>query len=381
MRQVTQGIHPQLCSAINAALIMAIGMGFGRFSYTALYPYMVQEGVFSLSEGSLVAAANYAGYLIGALLAISIKPAVSSRFCLLAIGGTAACLAALAFLQSTWAIIAIRGVAGVFSAISMVAASLWLLAHRKHIHGAPLLYAGVGIGIALSAELVVLGAQFGPDSQGLWLLLGVTSLVLGSVAVRGISGSDKGEQSPVSAMADSGDTVRQAPLVMIYGIAGFGYIITATYLPLLVKTALPDLDSAHVWAVFGLGAAPSCLLWHRVHRRLGTRKALALNLGIQALGVVLPVILPNSLGYLCSALLVGGTFMGTVTIAMPAAQRIAHQARGNLLAKMTLSYGVGQIIGPLAASSLYAINHSFNASLWVAGTALLIGACMSAVTL
>ncbi len=182
-------------------------------------------------------------------------------------------------------------------------------------------------------------------------------------------------------MADSRDTVRQVPLVMIYGIAGFGYIITATYLPLLVKTALPDLDSAHVWAVFGLGAAPSCLLWHRVHRRLGTRKALALNLGIQAFGVVLPVIVPNSLGYLCSALLVGGTFMGTVTIAMPAAQRIAHQARGNLLAKMTLSYGVGQIIGPLAASSLYAINHSFNTSLWVAGTALLVGACMSVVTL
>lgn len=367
-------------SAIDAALVMAIGMGFGRFAYTALYPHMVEEGVLSLSGGSLAASANYAGYLVGALLAVKARPASAHRFCLWAVAGTAACLALLAVLDATWAIVAVRGVAGIFSAISMVAASVWLLEHRQHLQGAPLLYAGVGVGIALSAELVVVAARLGLESSGLWLILGVSSLVLGGLAVPGLMTSTAPEW-PSAAAPRRGERVRALPLVTVYGLAGFGYIITATYLPLLVKTALPDVDAAHVWAVFGLGAAPSCFLWHRLHRRLGTRRSLAGNLGLQAFGVVLPILVPGGLGYLASALLVGGTFMGTVTIAMPAAQQAARRARGNLLASMTLTYSIGQIIGPLAATGLHAISHSFQGSLLAAGGALLVGACMSLAAL
>ncbi|WP_272994210.1 YbfB/YjiJ family MFS transporter [Paraglaciecola agarilytica] len=374
-------LAPGIRSAIDAALVMAVGMGFGRFAYTALYPHMVQDDVLSLSGGSLAASANYAGYLIGALVAIRARPANSYHFCLWATAGTAACLAVLALIETTWAIVVVRGIAGVFSAVSMVAASLWLLEYRKHLHGAPLLYAGVGVGIALSAELVVLAAQLGLNSHGLWLTLGISSLVLGGFAAQGLKSSGQGDLVQMPTTSNGDDTVGSVPLVMIYGLAGFGYIITATYLPLLVKTALPDVDSAHVWAVFGLGAAPSCFLWHRIHLRLSTQKSLALNLGVQACGVVLPVLLPNGVGYLASALLVGGTFMGTVTIAMPAAQRIAHQARGNLLATMTIIYSIGQIIGPLVASSLYSVAHGFSGSLWAAGVALVIGACMSLVAL
>jgi hypothetical protein len=43
--------------------------------------------------------------------------------------------------------------------------------------------------------------------------------------------------------------------------------------------------------------------------------------------------------------LVGGTFVGTVTIAVPAARHAAHLVRFNLVAAMTAAYGVGQIAG------------------------------------
>ena len=42
-----------------------------------------------------------------------------------------------------------------------------------------------------------------------------------------------------------------------------GYIITATYLPLLMKSSLGAIDPLQVWAAFGLGAAPSCFLSKR----------------------------------------------------------------------------------------------------------------------
>jgi predicted MFS family arabinose efflux permease len=167
------------------------------------------------------------------------------------------------------------------------------------------------------------------------------------------------------------------PLVLLYGLAGLGYIVTATYLPVLVRDSFPDLNAAHVWAVFGLGAAPSCFLWHQVHERLGTGAALRLNLLIQACGVSLPVLLPSAIGFTLSALLVGGTFMGTVTIAMPAAQRAARQGGANLMAIMTLAYGVGQILGPLMADRLHAVFLSFNSALLAAAAALLLAAALS----
>ena len=90
-------------------------------------------------------------------------------------------------------------------------------------------------------------------------------------------------------------------LILLYGLAGFGYIITATYLPLLVSLALPDVDVGHIWAVFGLSAVPSCFVWHDIHVRFGTRWALTANLLTQVIGVMLPIMMPNVVGYLISA--------------------------------------------------------------------------------
>lgn len=50
------------------ALIMA--MGIGRFSLTPQLPHLISEGQIDLTGAGLIAAANYLGYLIGALDAI-----------------------------------------------------------------------------------------------------------------------------------------------------------------------------------------------------------------------------------------------------------------------------------------------------------------------
>lgn len=371
----------RLRAAIAAAVILAIGMGFGRFAFTAIYPHMVREGVLSLRDGSLAASANYAGYLLGAILAMRARAHSAHRLCLWSVAGTALCLGVLALPQPVWLIVAVRGVAGVFSALAMVAASLWLLVQRGHGRGAPLLYAGVGAGIAVSAELLVLASQLGWHSAGMWLLLAGVTALAGLAAAPAIAASGQETlAAPAQAAASALAPVAPWPLVLIYGLAGFGYIVTATYLPVLVGAALPGLNSAHVWAVFGLGAAPSCFLWHRLHERLGTRQALRLNLLLQALGVALPVLAPTAAGYLFSAVLVGGTFVGTVTIAMPAAQRAAVKAAkfgSNMMAIMTVVYGIGQIIGPVLAGSLYAQSHSFNSALLAAAGALLLAILVS----
>lgn len=368
----------QRMSALAAALVMAVGMGFGRFAFTGLYPLMVHEGLLTVSDGTLAASANYAGYLLGALLAARLTPARARFWSIAAVLMTCLCLAALAVLHQPWMIVVVRGVAGLFSALSMVSASLWLLQHRAQAHSAPLLYAGVGIGILLSAELLALGEAYGLQSPGLWLGLALAALLIG---VAGIVGLDPAPatSNKIHPQHDSWHTLPMGAwcLILIYGLAGFGYIVTATYLPLLVKNVLGPVNPIHVWAIFGLGAAPSCYLWHKLHRVLGTHKALRLNLLTQALGVVLPVLSPNAFGYMGSALIVGGTFVGTVSIAMPAARRVAHTLKVNMLAAMTAAYGVGQIVGPLVASYLYAASGAFTSSLIAAALALGVGAVLT----
>ncbi|TCG03192.1 MFS transporter [Paraburkholderia steynii] len=367
--------------SLAAAAVLAIGMGFGRFAFTGLYPLMISDQILTVYSGTLAASANYAGYLAGALLVARARPSDARGLSIATAIISIVCMGALAWIHGPWAIVVIRGLAGIVSAISMIAASLWLLQHMGHAHGAPLLYSGVGAGIVLSAELIAAGHAAGLDSSMIWLVLAISSLVMVLVAMPALGAQPKPElhfgRDGSSAREDNSSILDAVRLIVIYGLAGFGYVITATYLPLLIKGALGSVNPIEVWAVFGLGAVPSCFLWHTLQVRYGTRFSLVLNLVVQAIGVVLPALDHSALSYLTSALLVGGTFMGTVTIAMPAARRVAHAVRFNMLAGMTAAYGIGQIVGPLVANALYTSSHTFTGSLFTAMGTLILAAILA----
>ncbi|MBD7991436.1 YbfB/YjiJ family MFS transporter [Ochrobactrum quorumnocens] len=371
--------RPERGAAIAAALVLIIGMGFGRFAFTGLYPLMVADGQISIEGGSYAAAANYAGYLIGALLAVLLSGVSSRKLCTIATVTTVIAIALLALPMPEWLIITIRGFAGLFSAISMIAASHWLI-HDQRLHdSAPVLYSGVGIGIVVSAEIIALSHLATLPSHAIWFILAVAALILTvtAIAMQWILEQPSAHQNAAASAAaqKQSDSFGPTLLVAVYGLAGFGYIITATYLPLLVRSTFDAIDPVHIWAIFGLGAVPSCFLWHFLRTLWGSRRSLMVNLAVQAIGVALPL-LHVPAAYIVSALLVGGTFMGTVTIAMPAARHLSAKTRVNMLAIMTASYGAGQIIGPLMANALYVRTSSFDGSLMVAATALIVGAVL-----
>ncbi|WP_144244012.1 YbfB/YjiJ family MFS transporter [Cedecea neteri] len=366
-----------LLLALAGAVVLAIGMGYGRFSYTGILPVMLKEGLLSLHQGNLAASANYAGYLLGALLLAKAKPGDARRLNMVSVGLTIGFLLLLAWTRSPWAVVAVRGFAGLLSAVSLIAASLWLLQHMKHQAGAPVLYSGVGLGIFLSAEFIALGKAYGYSSQQIWLLCGITALLLFVLVFRLLLSPPDYlvdyQPQAVGQVEQVKGPVRDAwRLLAIYGLAGFGYIITATYLPLFLSGQLSSLDPVQLWAIFGLAAVPSCFVWHKVVLKYGYRRAFTANLLVQAAGVVLPAFSQSLLFCLLSALLVGFTFTGTVTIALPEAKRLAHLVRFNMIAAMTAIYGIGQIIGPLVAGELYGITGSFNGALMAATGALLL---------
>ncbi|MDK9838550.1 YbfB/YjiJ family MFS transporter [Klebsiella michiganensis] len=358
-----------------ACVVLVVGMGFGRFAFTGILPVMLQEHLLSLREGNIAASANYAGYLAGALMLAKARPSDARYLCAGSVLVTIVCLAALAWLRSPAGIIVVRGLAGLVSAVSLISASLWLLQHMKHAHGAPLMYAGVGLGIFISAECIALGKYLGFSSPIIWTVCTLSAGLLYGIIFRLLNSPPdtlidyhRPVNIPSGGVAITGSAALK--LLAIYGLAGFGYIITATYLPLFLSGSLAGLDPVQVWAVFGLAAVPSCFFWHRLVQRYGYRRSFWLNLVIQAIGVLLPVISHGLVFCLGSALLVGFTFMGTVTIALPEARRLADTVSFNMIAAMTAVYGVGQIAGPLIAGELYSLTGSFNPSLIAAALCL-----------
>lgn len=76
-------------------------------------------------------------------------------------------------------------------------------------------------------------------------------------------------------------------LAILYGLAGFGYIIVATYLPLMAKDAGQPVLTAHLWTLVGLSIVPGCFGWLWAAKRWGALPCLTANLLVQAICVLL----------------------------------------------------------------------------------------------
>lgn len=237
---------------------------------------MVNEQILDIEQGSWAAAANYLGYLIGAIWAIRIKLDQAHQWALVALLGTAITLGALYLTSLGVLIISIRLLAGVFSAVGIVATSMWVLGQRQELNATPIMYAGVGQGIAASAQLVAVMSERWLSPQ-IWLMLALVALAATALVIHGLF-FEQSQDSPVSAsIAATNSRLDAQALSVLYGLAGFGYIITATYLPLLITLAAASADIEFVWTAFGLSVIPSCFIWYQICRRLGMRMALVLK--------------------------------------------------------------------------------------------------------
>ena len=148
-------------------------MGVGRFAFTPLLPLMQDDAGLSLAAGGYLAAANYLGYLVGALWAA--RPARSSRAIhasLLAIALTTAAMGVTHTL-AWWLLL--RFAAGVASAWALVHVSAWAL---PRLAGGGVLYSGVGTGIALAGLACLALMALGVTSSQAWLAFGALSLLV-----------------------------------------------------------------------------------------------------------------------------------------------------------------------------------------------------------
>ncbi|MGA8010716.1 MAG: YbfB/YjiJ family MFS transporter [Thiomonas sp.] len=360
------------------ALILTVGLA--RFAYTPMLPIMRREaGLTDLAAGWL-ATFNYAGYITGAMIAASIS-SLHHKFVLYRIGLLIAVVttAGLGFTDNTvlWAVL--RFLSGLSSTAGLLLASglalNWLIRHG-HRPELGLHFTGLGLGIVVSGLAVgAMMDRLGWAQQ--WVGLGLLGLVFLVPAWLWLPPPAR----PVPLRA--GGERAQAPpparrwmilLIGVYFCAGFGYVISATFIvAILDKLPLLAGKGGWVWVIVGLAAAPSSFVWDRIARAMGDIPALLVAFGLQTVSIVLPAISANFALNLFGAVLYGGTFVGIVSLTLTLIGRHFPANPAKAMARLTLSYGVAQIVAPAMAGYIAAGTGSYHDALYVTVAVMLVG--------
>lgn len=384
--------------ALAGLVSLAVAMGIGRFAFTPLLPMMLSERSVTLAGASLLASANYFGYLLGAL-ACTFQPWIWRRLGwaaavngpkLVRAGLVATVLLTLGMavhLPPAWPLL--RFAAGVASAVVFLYTSGWCLeqlARRQVPAMGALIYVGPGGGIVASglAASALVGLQ-APAAAG-WLTFGVlAALLMASVwsvfdARRGIAATPPATGPAMEAPAAvRAGRMELGLLTGAYGIAGLGYIITATFLPVIARQALPGSPWLDLfWPLFGVGVMLGAIGASRLRPGGDLRLRLAGCYAIQAVGIASSLVSPTLAGFALGSLLLGLPFTAITFFAMQEARRLRAQQATSFMGLLTAMYGLGQIAGPPLAAWLVAHSASaadgFNVSLWIASALLALGA-------
>ena len=337
--------------------MMAIAMGVGRFAYTPLLAAMERDAGLSVSLAGTLAFANLFGYLVGSLLAMS--PFAHRHRLAIARGGVATVIVTTGLMAGAHALwIPLRFVTGVASGLVLIFTASIVIERAAREHKPawpPLLFSGVGFGIAFSGVAVPALVAHG-GSRVAWI-----GLALVSAAAAIATGRWFGDEAtaPVPAAANATGTAPMpdagafAWLLAVYTAEAFAYIIPATFLVAIV-TRLPSLAryASASWVLVGLAAAGSTGLWIRVGARVGKARALALALAVQGLGIAAPMLTHGPLAVVVAAIALGGTFIAITLFAAGLARDMFPHRTSAAISRLTVLYSVGQMIGPVVATSL-----------------------------
>ena len=381
---------------VAGAVALAVAMGIGRFAFTPLLPMMLHDGVIDLPSASWLASANYLGYLAGALLC-TFQPWIWARVPRLppvqAPWMVRAGLVATGVLTlgmalpwpAAWPLL--RFAAGVTSAFVFVYVSGWVLSQMARLQAPAMggvMYTGPGAGIVVSGLFASAMVQWHWHAAGAWLVFGVLAFVLSALVWRTFG---RGETPRPAAAHAAGTALASEPhsalevgvLCVAYGIAGFGYIITATFLPVIARAALPGSPWLDLfWPIFGFGVFCGALIASRLRVSGDLRLLLAGGYVIQAAGIAVGVWSPSLAGFAVGSLMLGLPFTAITFFAMQEVRRLRPAFAASFMGLATVMYGIGQIVGPPLVALL--LRHSgsagagFTRSLQVAMGSLLAGA-------
>jgi len=363
-------------------LSLILTLGVARFAYTPLLPLMQQQAELSVSAGGWLAAVNYMGYLSGALVASLISDlTLKDRLYRIGLAVAVLTTVGMAITEQVWLWALFRYFAGLSSAAGLLLGSglilNWLIRH-EHRSELGIHFSGLGLGIAICAlAFELMDPHF--DWREQWIAFTLLGLLLMIPAWRWLPRPDT---RPITR---SGTPMVDRPpgkifmrlFMAAYFCAGVGYVVSATFIVAIVDRT-PGMEGQGAWTflVLGLTAAPACIFWDLVARRVGALNALLSAYLVQIAGILLSMFVSGLGGALFGAALFGGSFIGIVSLVLTMAGRYFPTRPAKMMGKMTVSYGIAQILAPAVTGILAVRSGGYDVGLYLAAGMMMLGAML-----
>lgn len=368
----------QVCLAGICSLIVTVGVA--RFSYSSLLPIMQQQTGLSETMGGWLATANYLGYMCGVLLAASLtnlhyKYLLYRSYLILSILTSAGML-----LTEHWLIWSIlRFIAGTCASAGLILASGFILkwlVEQRHRAELGMHFSGAGISILFTALLVEVLSWQMVNWQFQWLAFAIAAVIFSIPAWLWMpSPNIAPKHGAARTVQDTSPSKKFMSLLLIaYFCAGYGFAINATFIVDIVE-GIESLQGQGQWAfaLVGVAAIPAVITWDFIARKIGYLKSLLIAYALQVIGILLLTISDHLLIVFASALLFGGTFIACVSLVLTMAGLLFPSNPAKFMGRMTLAYGVAQIIAPLVTGLLVEWFGSYQLGLYLAAIIMGLG--------
>ena len=366
---------------LTLSLAPTIGLGIGRFAYALVLPDMRDTLGWSYSEAGFMNTINAAGYLAGALMASRL----ARRFGLSAAvrGGTLACVLSLALCALTGNFVVLSlarllagfGAAAAFVAGGALAARIAQSRPTRADFLLSLFYAAPGLGI-LSSGLIapfVLRA-FGPGS---WWIVWWAMTLLSIVMVMPLLLTPIDVHAELANAKPARFAVAPALVYLAgYFLFGAGYIAYMTFMIAYVRDAGGGaVAQSAFWCLIGFSAFATPWVWRGVLALDRGGLSTAIILAVNAAGAALPLFGQSALLLASSALVFGVAFFAVVG-STTAFVRFNYppSAWPAGIAAMTIAFGVGQTLGPIAVGAITDALGSLSYALNLSAAMLAVGA-------
>ena len=377
-------MHPGWLILI-VSLAPTIGLGIGRFAYSLVLPDMRDSLQWSYSAAGFMNTVNAVGYLAGALVASRMirrfgLPKTVRWGTLAAVLSLALCALSGNFIVLSVArLLAGLGAAGGFVGGAALAATIAQSRPERANFLLSLFYAGPGLGIlssGLVAPFVLQG--FGPGS---WWIVWWALTLLSAVLILPLLLTPLDASAGIASAAPIEFHIRPVLIYLIgYFLFGAGYIAYMTFMIAYVRDGGGGAAAQSTfWSLIGISAFFTPWVWRRVLALDRGGLTTTIILGVNAIGAALPIF-GHSVWLLALSALVFGVAFFAVVGSTTAFVRFNYrpQTWPTAIAALTISFGIGQTLGPIVVGAITDAMGSLSFALNVSAAMLALGAVLSA---
>jgi MFS family permease len=281
---------------------------------------------------------------------------------------------------------AARLVSGIAAAFAFIAGGA-LAAHvaeaqatRKAFY-LSLFYIGPAAGILISGLTApFLLDEFGPGSW--WVVWGVLAGISGAMALLLPAARVPEPQLPAGTATSAGIRTGKVMLYLTgYALFGAGYIAYMTFMIAHVRNAGGGaMAQSAFWTCLGAGAFAQPWTWGGILAKARSGRVTALLIAITAVGALIPLMGNSPVVLAASALIFGNAFFAVVS-STSAFARLNYPPAvwPKAIAMMTIAFGLGQTLGPIATGAITDAVGSLSYALNISTAVLVAGviACMA----